>query len=136
MRSQIQTHRASLRLNVETVPMVEVDAVQIQQVLVNLVQNALEAMEENPPENSWITITSSMTEEGPQVAVCDRGHGMSPQVKDRLFEPYFSTKAKGLGMGLRISQRIIQKHGGSLTASVNPNGGMIFQFTLPAKPDC
>jgi C4-dicarboxylate-specific signal transduction histidine kinase len=137
MRSQIPTHRASLRLVVDpTVPTVEVDVVQIQQVLVNLMQNALEAMEENEPDNSCITITSTVTAEGAQVAVCDRGHGLSPQVKDRLFEPYFSTKAKGLGMGLRISQRIIQKHGGSLSVAANPDGGTIFQFTLPAKPDC
>jgi PAS domain S-box-containing protein len=136
MRSQIQTHRVSLRLNLdESVPKVEADAIQIQQVLVNLIQNALEAMADNEPARSWITVTSKMTADGAQVAVCDLGQGMSPQVQEKLFEPYFSTKPKGLGMGLRISQRIIQKHGGSLSASLNPDGGTIFQFTLPCKLD-
>jgi len=100
-----------------------------------LMQNALEAMEETEPDESWIIITSATTADGVRVTVCDRGKGMSPQVKDRLFEPYFSTKPTGLGMGLRISQRIIQAHGGSLSASTNPDGGMTFQFTLPVETD-
>ena len=136
MRSQIQTHRSSLRLNVDdSMPIVQVDTVQIQQVLVNLLQNALEAMVEIEPADSCIIITSATTADGAQVSVCDRGQGMSPHVVDKLFEPYFSTKPRGLGMGLRISQRIIQAHGGSLSASTNPDGGATFQFTLPIKTD-
>jgi two-component system sensor histidine kinase DctS len=67
------------------------------------------------------------------VSVIDRGHGIPKEVAERLFSPFFSTKAEGMGMGLNICRTAIEFHGGTLTHRDNPQGGTIFTFTLPAS---
>jgi signal transduction histidine kinase len=95
----------------------------------NLILNGIEAMKETRGE---ITITSE-TEEHSQVliSVCDSGVGLPVGSPERIFEAFFTTKPEGTGMGLSISRRIIESHGGRLCASASPGGGAIFHFTLP-----
>ena len=108
-----------------------VDAVQIQQVLVNLLRNALEAMQESPRRELFVAATltaDSMVE----IMVSDTGHGVPEEFLPRLFEPFMTTKETGMGVGLSISKTIIEAHGGRLWVEANPIGGTIFRFTLPS----
>jgi PAS domain S-box-containing protein len=104
------------------------DRVQLQQVLMNLMLNGIEAMQETGGE---LTITSKKTAEGQLlVSVGDSGVGIAPDRADRIFEAFFTTKPHGTGMGLSISRKIIESHGGRLWVSANPGRGTTFQFTL------
>jgi two-component system sensor kinase FixL len=109
--------------------LVVVDRVQIQQVLTNLMRNAIEAMKDS--EIKELTVTTS--EEGDRlfVQVADTGPGISEEVAARLFQPFVTTKAGGMGVGLSISQRIIGSHGGEISVSRNDTGGATFIFSLP-----
>jgi two-component system sensor kinase FixL len=115
-------------------PLVMADRVQIQQVLVNLLRNAIEAMAAAPRRE----LTLAMTRRDPgqvQVTVTDTGPGIAPAIADRLFKPFVTTKVHGMGIGLAISKSIIETHGGVMTAGANPDGGALFQFTIPVAPD-
>jgi two-component system sensor kinase FixL len=112
-------------------PPLQVDRVQIQQVLVNLVGNAVEAMRTSPAEVRRILIRTSIGDDAVEVAVADRGVGLPPGSETKIFEPYVTTKADGMGMGLSICRTIVEAHGGRLWASSNPDGGATFFFTLP-----
>lgn len=114
-----------------TVSNVLVDAVQIQQVLVNLLRNALEAMQVSVRRELFVVVTltaDSMVE----IMVSDTGHGVPEELLPRLFEPFVTTKENGMGVGLSISKTIIEAHGGRLWVEANPIGGTIFRFTLPS----
>jgi signal transduction histidine kinase len=120
-------------------PPVLVDRIQVQQVLLNLMRNAVEALTgegvRRLPSRRELTVTAAPS--GPEevgVAVADTGHGIPPEVKRRLFEPFVSTKPDGMGMGLSICRSIVEAHGGRLWAEPNPGGGAVFRFTLPAAP--
>lgn len=109
---------------------VMVDKVQIQQVLTNLMRNAIEAMKDS--ERRELTVRTRPAADGKlTVEVSDTGPGISEEVASRLFQPFVTTKAGGMGIGLSISRRIIQSHGGDLTAHPNSAGGATFAFTLP-----
>jgi signal transduction histidine kinase len=111
-------------------PLVTADRVQLQQVLMNLILNGIEAMKDAKGE---LSITSKKVDDGQLlVSVSDSGIGLPGGEADRIFEAFFTTKAQGTGMGLSISRRIIESHGGSLWASANPGRGATFQFTLPS----
>jgi PAS domain S-box-containing protein len=106
------------------------DKIQIQQVLVNLVRNAIEAMREAPERK--LTLSISTTDAGMvRTDVCDTGPGLPAQIQETLFEPFKTTKATGMGVGLSISRSIIEAHHGRLWAEANPEGGAVFSFTLP-----
>jgi signal transduction histidine kinase len=106
--------------------------VQLQQVLTNLMLNGIEAMKE---ESGELNITSTRTNDGKLlVAVSDSGIGLPEAGAERIFDAFFTTKPGGTGMGLSISRRIIEAHGGRLWASANAGGGTTFQFTLPVQP--
>jgi signal transduction histidine kinase len=111
----------------ENIPDVMADPILIEQVLLNLLKNGIEAMEKSEHRSLRLVIT----DQGAivELAVIDRGHGLKDP--DRLFEPFYSTKSEGLGMGLNICRTIIESHHGRLWASANPEGGTIFRFTLP-----
>jgi two-component system sensor kinase FixL len=105
------------------------DRVQIQQVLLNLVRNALEAMETS--DRRELTISAHPTaDDNVLVKVADTGAGLAPEIASQLFQPFLTTKRQGLGVGLSISRTIIEAHGGSIWAEGNPGGGTIFCFTL------
>ena len=108
------------------------DAVQIQQVILNLLRNAMEAMRDRPPDRRRLTLhTFEAGSDAAALAVRDTGVGFSEDVRRHLFEPLFTTKPDGLGLGLSISRSIIEQHGGRLWASSDPAGGAVFTFTLP-----
>jgi len=113
-------------------PTVLGDSIQLQQVILNLVMNGIEAMTSVDDQPRILTV-QSQTENGEQirVAVLDSGIGLSEEVKGRLFEPFFTTRTSGMGMGLSISRSIIEAHGGRLWAESNGSSGSTFQFTLP-----
>ncbi len=111
-------------------PSVFADPILIEQVLLNLIKNGIESMEQS--EQRALTVKVSHQENTMEIAVIDAGHGVTDP--DRLFEPFFSTKSEGLGMGLNICRTIIESHHGQLWATKNPEGGTIFRFTLPCAP--
>jgi PAS domain S-box-containing protein len=107
--------------------------VEVQQVLVNLIRNAVDAMAECTRRELEIT-TILLDEETIEIAVADSGSGIPTDVRERLFEPFVSTKANGMGLGLSICRSIVEAHGGRLNSKPNPGGGTIFRFTLPSVP--
>jgi two-component system sensor kinase FixL len=117
----------------ETLAPVNIDKVQIQQVVVNLVRNAVEAL--RSAERRELTILTSGNDDMQEVAVRDTGPGIDPQIADRLFSAFVSTKRDGMGIGLSISRSIITAHGGELWAEPNSNGGTTFRFSLPVRTD-
>ncbi len=106
------------------------DRVQVQQVLLNLIRNAVDAMEESSLRNLSIS-TARIEGQFARVGVGDTGIGITPDVADQLFTPFVSTKRHGMGVGLSISRTIVEAHGGRIWAEPNPAGGTIFHFTLP-----
>ncbi len=116
-----------------TTPLIQVDRVQIQQILVNLLSNAVEAMQTSPPDTRRITIHTSVSDEAVEVAVSDRGVGLLSGSETRIFEPYVTTKPDGMGMGLSIVRTIVEAHGGRCGPRSNPEGGATFNFTLPLE---
>jgi two-component system sensor kinase FixL len=120
--------RVTLRLD-PSIDLVLVDRVQIQQVLLNLLRNALEAMQTS--ERRELVVSTRPAEDNMvAVDVADTGNGISPDVAARLFQPFVTTKRQGMGVGLSISRTIIESHGGQITAEPNHGGGTIFRITL------
>jgi C4-dicarboxylate-specific signal transduction histidine kinase len=116
-------------------PLVNGDRVQLQQVLLNLVVNAIQAMAAIADGVRDLSITTATAESSVVlVRVADSGPGLDSQKLEHVFDPYFTTQAEGLGMGLAISRSMIDAHNGRLWASANQPRGAVFQFTLPAKP--
>jgi PAS domain S-box-containing protein len=130
LRDKADRNSISIRTELDSgLPPITADRVQLQQVLMNLILNGIEAMNDAKGE---LIVTSKRTEDGQLlVAVSDSGVGLPGGEGDRIFEAFFTTKAQGTGMGLSISRRIIESHGGSLWACANPERGATFQFTLP-----
>ena len=113
-------------------PAIEGDPTQIQQVLINLVRNAFDAMHNTPPGRRTVEIVTNHNGEGTiSVVVRDYGSGISETARDRLFEQFFTTKEEGLGMGLAIVRSIVETHGGTITAENADGGGARFHFRLP-----
>jgi signal transduction histidine kinase len=117
-------------------PRIEGDRVQLQQVMLNLILNAIQAMSELCEGIRELHIgTENVEPEGVCVAVRDSGPGLSPENLRRLFEPFYTTKSNGMGMGLSICRRIVEGHGGRLWATGHASQGALFQFTIPAPTD-
>lgn len=113
-------------------PSIFVDSVQIQQVLLNLIRNAIESIEEAGISGGIIKVAVVGTAKSEiAVSVSDCGPGISPEVAGHIFDPFYSTKREGLGVGLSISRAIVEAHGGLLSLSSKEGGGCVFQFTLP-----
>ena len=116
----------------EGLPRVQGDRVQLQQVLLNLIINAIEAMRDVGEEERELLISTRNEPDGVSVEVRDSGPGFAPETLDHVFEAFYTTKPGGLGMGLSICRSIIDAHGGRLWASANLPCGASFQFALPA----
>ena len=111
------------------------DRIQLQQVILNLVMNGFEAMKDTPTENRIISIRTSRVEEFAELSVLDRGPGIPEEKLEAVFEPFFTSKAEGMGMGLSIARTIIEAHHGLITAKNRDHGGALFRIKLPLCTD-
>jgi len=110
--------------------MVLADRVQIQQVLINLMRNAMEAMRDSPTKELAVTVRRH-DKDLLRIEVSDTGPGIPSEIAPQLFQPFVTSKPGGMGIGLSISRRIIEAHGGELSVASSSAGGTIFGFTLP-----
>ena len=133
----LRSKGVEVRFELDSRPLtVLADRLLIEQVLVNLVRNGVDAMADTEPERKKLTIRSFMASDAEVgVAVQDQGRGLPPGQTDRLFEPYFTTKSDGTGMGLPICRSTIEAHRGKICAKDDPAGGAVFQFVLPRFAD-
>jgi signal transduction histidine kinase len=135
IRKELQRHKVELVLELMAeLPAVAVNAVEIEQVVLNLVRNAIDAVSANPKNERRVTVRTSLTESGAlTVSVADSGPGFSPEALAQAFTPFFTTKAGGIGMGLAICRTIVEGHGGRIQAEPGPAGGAVVRFTLPVE---
>lgn len=131
--AQAARNRISMILELAPIlPPVLGDRIQLQQVLLNLIINGIEAMTSIEDRERRMTLRSRIEDSARvHVSVEDTGVGVNPETMAKLFEPFFTTRAQGIGMGLPISRSIIEAHGGNLWAESTPHEGAVFQFTLP-----
>jgi two-component system sensor kinase FixL len=123
-------HGVRVRLQIDPAhDLILADKVQIQQVLLNLLRNAIEAVAQS--ERRELVVSTRPSGRGMvEVSVADTGSGISPEVAPQLFQPFVTTKPQGMGVGLSISRTIIEAHGGQIWNEPNPGGGAVFKFTL------
>lgn len=136
--AQTDARHHGVRITIDSVlpaPQVQADAVQIQQVILNLVRNSIDAMQGIPEFQREVRLSTHLDNEGDvEFMVADRGAGVDATTMEELFNPFFTTKPGGTGLGLSISRSIVRAHGGKLWCTANPGGGARFFFTLPAVP--
>jgi two-component system sensor kinase FixL len=136
LNAEVRGHAVRLELDLAPeLPQICVDTIQVEQVLVNLVRNGLEALSGVEGQEREMLLQTSGTADTLEVAVSDNGAGLSAEIAEKMFDPLFSTKSGSLGMGLSISRSIVDAHGGRLWATANPAGGTTFRFTLPLHED-
>jgi two-component system sensor histidine kinase TtrS len=116
-------------------PVISADRAEVEQVLLNLLQNAVDAMEGEPGRDRGIVVTTAHDGDGVTVAVRDHGPGLSPEVEAHLFDTFFTTKPQGLGLGLSICRTIVESHGGRLWPTNEPDGGLTMRVTLPVATE-
>ena len=136
LHGEVVKHGVSVQTQLaDDLPILQGDRVQLQQVILNLIINAVQAMSGVSEGTRDLLISTGRAEpDGVFVAVRDSGPGLAPAVLERLFEPFYTTKPGGLGLGLSICQSIIEAHGGRLWATANAPRGAEFNFTVPAHP--
>jgi len=133
VRTRLRDAGVQLELELdESLPVIEADKVQVQQVLMNLALNAVDAMLEAGPRRRVLSVQSRSTDNGVQVSVRDTGSGLPALDVEQVFEPFYTTKSDGIGIGLAISRSIVEAHGGAIWASAGGGTGATFSFTLPA----
>jgi signal transduction histidine kinase len=137
VQRQLMSHQVSLHMELApTLPTIMGDRVQLQQIIINLVMNGIEAMQSVRDRPRELVIRSRQDEKQLVLAsVTDCGVGISAENAERLFNAFFTTKSSGMGMGLSICRSIIEAHGGRLWATANIPHGATFQFTLPVNAD-
>lgn len=134
LEHEIALHRISLELALEpNLPAVRADRTQIEQVVLNLMRNAIDAMQQIPVARRRLQCRSQAGAPGVEVSVCDQGKGLSEEQLERVFQPFFTTKDDGMGQGLSICRSIVHGHGGDIAAIRNAGHGMCFTFSLPAS---
>ena len=134
VRGDAVLHNVHISLELESdLPPVRGDRIQLQQVLLNIVLNAVDAMKLLAPDSRHLTVRTKRDEGSVRVAVSDCGPGIDADEIQRIFEPFYTTKRDGLGMGLPICRSIVESHGGRLWAENNPDGGATFYFTVPVQ---
>ncbi len=135
LRIEFQEDDPDIELNLITdIPEVFADRILIEQLLINLIKNAMEAMRSIAVSERRLLIESSSIQNNEvAVSVHDSGPGLSEYEIDKIFEPFYTTKPEGMGMGLAITRSIIHSHGGKLQVTQNSHGGTTFRFTLPVE---
>lgn len=135
--ADIDARRLGIRVGTDVapdLPPVYADRIMIEQVVLNLIRNGCDAMADTLPADRVLTVRAQAVDDhAVEVAVVDRGHGISEDDRQRLFTPFYTTKAEGMGMGLNICRSIVEFHDGRLIVEDNPEGGTIFSFTLPIE---
>jgi two-component system sensor histidine kinase TtrS len=133
-----EAHRHDVALDLccgDSLPEISADPIQLEQVVVNLLANGIDALEDSSASKQLTVHTRQSDGGGIEVTVADNGCGFPAELKHKIFEPFFTTKPHGLGMGLAISRSMIEAHGGRLHARRNEHGGATFVFTLPLKAE-
>lgn len=135
-RGELDQNKVAVRMKVaDGLPLMFADSVQIQQVLLNIVLNAMEAMMDTPPERRELTIELSCGEGGAvQFSIRDKGCGVPPEATEKIFDAFYGTKPEGMGIGLAVSRSIIEAHGGRIWVNSHADGGAEFHFSLPGHP--
>jgi two-component system sensor kinase FixL len=132
LQREIDINQVTLRVDLAAdLPKVIGDRVQLQQVVLNLLLNAIQAMAHGAQGQRELTVKTSQEESAIMFRVRDTGPGIPLEVRDNLFNPFFTTKPDGMGMGLSICRSILTAHGGSISASSEPGAGTTFEFTIP-----
>ena len=135
--ADIEARRQAATIDVrlaEQLPALYVDPILVEQVLLNLIKNGIEAMQDCPPSERVLHVEArQLNPRRIEIAISDHGHGVPLDLKERLFDAFFTTKAEGMGMGLNICRTIIEFHEGQLWVEDKPGGGSIFRFTLPVS---
>ena len=136
-RRELEGHEVALELDLSPrLPRVEADRVQLQQVLVNLVLNGIDALSKQPPEERSLKVSTREGAATASILVSDTGPGIDEADLDRVFEPFFTTRDEGMGMGLAICSTIADAHDGELTVTRNPDRGVTFELSLPlSRPE-
>lgn len=116
------------------VPGINGDPVQLQQVVFNLIRNALDAHDGHVAVNRWVMVSTAGTSDGAQISVTDNGPGIAAGVHDKLFNPFFTTKTEGMGIGLSLARTIVKNCSGTLVLDASVDAGARFVITLPAAP--
>jgi signal transduction histidine kinase len=134
-RTEMRRNGISLRTQLAPdLPLVQGDRVQLQQVMLNLILNAVEAMSGVSEGSRELLIsTEEGGADGVRIAVQDSGPGLTPESFAHLFDAFYTTKPGGMGMGLSICRSIVEEHGGRMGATPNLPHGAVFQFTLPRR---
>ena len=130
-----RVHHAEVQFDLAArLPPVSIDTVQIQHAILNLVRNGLEAPATPGMAARELIVRTGLASDGDvEITVLDNGPGLSPEARERMFDPFFSTKTEGTGLGLAISNTVVRAHGGSLTYQTNTPGGACFSIRLPAE---
>jgi C4-dicarboxylate-specific signal transduction histidine kinase len=133
VHNELITRRVRVKSSLQPqLPLVLGDPVQVQQVMLNLILNAFDAMNEVTPSRRIVSVAAKVSgEDEIAVEIADTGAGLLQSHQDRLFQPFFTTKERGLGLGLSLCATILKAHGGSLSLVSNPAGGAIASFSLP-----
>jgi signal transduction histidine kinase len=126
--------RIAVTQEVAPLPIVHGDKIHTQQVVLNLIQNAADAMTDSPSLRRLEIRTGPSAEGGVEIAVSDSGHGIPADHLKRLFESFYTTKKEGMGLGLSIARSIVEAHGGRILAENRPGGGATFRVFLPLNP--
>jgi C4-dicarboxylate-specific signal transduction histidine kinase len=137
LAAQAAAHNVTLKTSLIPQPLiVKGDRVQPEQVILNLVANAIDALAEAGTDNRGVKVRIRLLDEDTaELSVSDNGPGVRPDILKQIFEPFFTTKDGGMGMGLAIARTIVEAHGGRLSAENRANGGAIFRLTLPVQQD-
>ncbi|WP_291994860.1 ATP-binding protein [Candidatus Accumulibacter sp. ACC003] len=137
METQLEDSAVTVELSLsDALPINHADRTLLVQVIVNLIQNGIDAMATSPPSRRKLSVSTATAADGSfVVAVADQGVGISQAIEERLYLPFVTTKSQGLGLGLSICRSVVEAHGGHLGHSANADGGATFHFSLPPEPD-